>query len=47
MQYRSMQHMKVIFATDLHGNAAHCEKVFSEAERKDVEALLIGGDISP
>jgi Icc-related predicted phosphoesterase len=39
--------MKIIFATDLHGNAALYEKLLREAERKDIEAVLIGGDITP
>jgi uncharacterized protein len=39
--------MKIIFATDLHGNASQYEKVFREAESGEIGALVIGGDIAP
>ncbi len=39
--------MKIVYATDLHGNAEFCEKLLKEAERKDIGAVVIGGDITP
>lgn len=39
--------MKILYATDLHGNAARYEKLLKEAERSDIDAVVIGGDITP
>ncbi len=39
--------MKMIYATDLHGNAELYEKVLKEAEKKEIGALVIGGDMTP
>jgi Icc-related predicted phosphoesterase len=39
--------MKIIYATDLHGAAELYERVFREAEKKEIGAVIIGGDISP
>jgi len=39
--------MKIIFATDLHGNAELYERVLKEAGKKEIGAVVIGGDIAP
>lgn len=39
--------MKIVYATDVHGNKRIYERVFREAKEKDMDAVLIGGDITP
>lgn len=39
--------MKVIYVTDTHGNPEVYERVLEEAGRKDIRAVIIGGDITP
>ncbi len=39
--------MKIVYATDLHGNARLYEKVLKETEKKAIGALVIGGDMTP
>jgi len=39
--------MKIVFATDLHGNAELYERVLKEAGKKKIGALVIGGDMTP
>lgn len=39
--------MKIVFATDVHGNAESYERLLKEAERKEIGAVVIGGDITP
>jgi len=39
--------MKAVFITDLHGDVRSLEKVLKYGEERDVEAIIIGGDIGP
>jgi len=39
--------MKIIYATDLHGNPQLYERVLKEAGKKEIAALVIGGDMAP
>jgi Icc-related predicted phosphoesterase len=38
---------KAVFVTDLHGDKKSLEKVLRYGEKKDIEAVIIGGDIGP
>ena len=38
---------KAVFVTDLHGDKDSLEKVLRYGEKKDIEAVIIGGDIGP
>lgn len=42
-----MDHLKVLYATDLHGNTICYEKLFEEAIQNQVKAVILGGDICP
>ena len=39
--------MKIIYATDLHGNVELYERVLNEASNPGIGALVLGGDITP
>lgn len=39
--------MRIIYATDLHGNPDAYERFLKEAGKKKIEAVIIGGDIGP
>lgn len=39
--------MKIIYTTDLHGNPDKYERFLKEAGKKDIDAVIIGGDITP
>lgn len=39
--------MKMLFATDLHGNPGAYERFLRLAGRKNIDAAVIGGDITP
>jgi Icc-related predicted phosphoesterase len=39
--------MKIIYATDLHGNRRAFETLFAEAERRSCRAIVLGGDLLP
>ena len=39
--------MKLLYASDLHGNRVLFERLLKRAAEKDVEAVVIGGDLCP
>lgn len=39
--------VKIIYATDLHGDGEKYEKVLETGKSKGIEAVVIGGDITP
>jgi Icc-related predicted phosphoesterase len=39
--------MKIIYVTDTHGSPEVYERALEEAGRKDIKAVIIGGDITP
>lgn len=39
--------MKILYATDLHGKKILFEKVLAKAAKEDIDALIIGGDLTP
>lgn len=39
--------MKIIYATDLHGNSRSYERLLKESAKSEADAVLIGGDITP
>ncbi|HNR14336.1 MAG TPA: metallophosphoesterase [Thermodesulfobacteriota bacterium] len=42
-----LAYMRIIFATDLHGNKRSFDSLFHHAESLQVDAVLLGGDILP
>ncbi|MEW6776238.1 MAG: metallophosphoesterase [Bdellovibrionota bacterium] len=39
--------MRIAYASDLHGETAHYEALFSLAKEKECGAVILGGDLSP
>jgi Icc-related predicted phosphoesterase len=39
--------MKLLYATDLHGNRLLFDKLFSAARQEKADAVIIGGDLAP
>lgn len=39
--------LRLLYATDLHGNMAHYRELLSTAARRDADFLVIGGDLFP
>jgi Icc-related predicted phosphoesterase len=42
-----MAQLKVLYATDIHGNTLVYEKLFEEAKKDSFKAIILGGDICP